>query len=78
MKKTVALMLLVMLAVFVCAAMAEDTISVMVPPVSGTYLDDIDVWAAEFMEANPEIKIEVIKTSWEDHSGKLQTMAAAG
>ena len=71
-------MLLVMLAVFVCAAMAEDTISVMVPPVSGTYLDDIDVWAAEFMEANPEIKIEVIKTSWEDHSGKLQTMAAAG
>ena len=78
MKKTVMFMLLVMLAVFVGAAMAEDTITVMVPPVSGTYLDDIDVWAAEFMEANPDVKIEVIKTSWEDHNGKLQTMAAAG
>ncbi len=78
MKKFLMLMLVLMLAVTAGIAAAEDTITVMVPPVSGTYLDDIDVWAAEFMEANPDIKIEVIKTSWEDHNGKLQTMAAAG
>ena len=57
---------------------AEDTVTVMVPPVSGTYQDDIDVWAAEFTEMHPNIKIEVIKTSWDDHNDKLMTMANAG
>lgn len=78
MKKLVLLVLAAMLLVLAGAAAAADTITVMVPPVSGTYLDDIDVWAAEFMAANPDITIEVIKTSWEDHNSKLQTMAAAG
>ena len=44
-------------------AAAEDTITVMVPPVTGTYLDDIDKWAAEFTEMYPNLHIEVIKTS---------------
>ena len=45
------------------ASEAEDTITVMVPPVTGTYLDDIDKWAAEFTEMYPNLHIEVIKTS---------------
>ena len=60
------------------AAPAEDTVTVMVPPVSSTYQDDIDTWAAEFTEMHPNIKIEVIKTSWDDHNDKLSTMANAG
>ena len=60
------------------AAPAEDTVTVMVPPVSSTYQDDIDTWAAEFTAMYPNIKIEVIKTSWDDHNGKLSTMANAG
>ena len=59
-------------------AAAEDTITVMVPPVTGTYLDDIDKWAAEFTEMYPNLHIEVIKTSWDDHNDKLSTMANAG
>lgn len=55
-----------------------DTVTVMVPPVSGTYLDDIDTYVAEFTALHPEIQIEVIKTSWEDHNSKLSTMANAG
>ena len=60
------------------AAPAEDTVTVMVPPVSSTYQDDIDTWAAEFTAMYPNIKIEVIKTSWDDHNDKLSTMANAG
>ncbi len=59
-------------------APAEDTVTVMVPPVSATYQDDIDTWAAEFTAMYPNIKIEVIKTSWDDHNDKLSTMANAG
>ena len=59
-------------------AAAEDTITVMVPPVTGTYLDDIDKWAAEFTEMYPNLHIEVIKTSWDDHNSKLSTMATSG
>ena len=55
-----------------------DTITVMVPPVSGTYQDDIDTWIAEFKELYPHLDVEVIKTSWDDHNGKLSTMANAG
>ncbi len=50
----------------------------MVPPVSGTYQDDIDTWIAEFKELYPHLDVEVIKTSWDDHNGKLSTMANAG
>lgn len=80
MKKILALILaLVMLfALAACGQQPTDTVTVMVPPVSGTYLDDIDTYVAEFTALHPEIQIEVIKTSWEDHNSKLSTMANAG
>ena len=81
MKKFLALLLTAMMLIGCCSAFAEgatDTITVMVPPVTGTYLTDIHVWADEFMAANPGIAIEVIETSWEDHNGKLTTQAQAG
>ncbi len=81
MKKLLAVLLMATMLLTSVAALgeaAEDTITVMVPPVTGTYLDDIDVWAAEFTAQYPNIKIEVIKTSWEDHNNKLSTQASAG
>lgn len=80
MKKFLALLLAAMMLLGMTSAFAEatDTITVMVPPVTGTYLDDIDIWANDFMAEHPEIKVEVIKTSWDDHNSKLNTMANAG
>lgn len=80
MKKFLALLLAAMMLLGMTSAFAEatDTITVMVPPVTGTYLDDIDTWANDFMAEHPEIKVEVIKTSWDDHNSKLNTMANAG
>lgn len=81
MRKFLAILLMVAMLLTSVAALGEaapDTITVMVPPVTGTYLDDIDTWAAEFTAQYPNIKVEVIKTSWEDHNNKLSTMASAG
>ena len=57
---------------------AEDTITVMVPPVTGDYLDKMAEWADEFHEQYPNLTMEVIGTSWDDHTTKLSTMAQAG
>lgn len=56
----------------------EDTITLMVPPVSATYLEKVHVWADEFHELYPHLTIEIIETSWDDHGDKLSTMALAG
>ena len=56
----------------------EDTITLMVPPVSATYLEKVHVWADEFHELYPSLTIEIIETSWDDHGDKLSTMALAG
>lgn len=56
----------------------EDTITLMVPPVSGTYQEKVKEWAAEFNQLYPNLTIEVIETSWDDHNQKLSTMALAG
>ena len=60
------------------ASEAEDTITVMVPPVTGDYLDKMTEWADEFHEQYPNLTMEVIGTSWDDHTTKLSTMAQAG
>ena len=60
------------------ASEAEDTITVMVPPVTGDYLDKMTEWADEFHEMYPNLTMEVIGTSWDDHTTKLSTMAQAG
>lgn len=60
------------------APAAEDTITVMVPPVTGTYVDDLNGWIADFQKDYPNINVEVIATSWDEHTSKLTTMAQAG
>jgi multiple sugar transport system substrate-binding protein len=79
MKKILAILLAAIMALGIVPALAEtDTITVMVPPVTGTYLTDIETWAKEFTDIHPDITIEIIKTSWDEHNGKLTTMANAG
>lgn len=56
----------------------EDTITIMVPPVSGTYFEKLEVWIEEFEEIYPNLHVEVITTSWDEHNSKLSTMALAG
>ena len=60
------------------AEAAPDTITVMVPPVSDGYADMLKEWAAAWTAEHPNITIEVIETSWDDHNSKLSTMALAG
>ena len=56
----------------------EDTITVLMPPVTGDYIELLDGWIADFQKDYPHIKVEVIATSWDDHFNKLSTMALAG
>lgn len=57
---------------------AADTITVMVPPVTGTYVEDMNGWIEDFRKDYPHINVEVIATSWDEHTNKLTTMALAG
>lgn len=59
-------------------AAKEDTITVMVPPVTGTYVENMNTWIADFNKEYPHIKVQVIATSWDEHTSKLTTMALAG
>lgn len=56
----------------------EDTITIMVPPVTGTYVEDLQGWIEEYRKDHPNITVEVIATSWDEHTNKLSTMALAG
>ena len=55
-----------------------DTIVIMAPPVTGAYLENLKVWAADFNAIYPHLTVEIIETSWGDHNDKLSTMAQAG
>lgn len=60
------------------AETTPDKIIVMAPPVTGNYLANLKVWAEDFNKLYPHLTVEVIETSWGDHSDKLSTMAQAG
>lgn len=57
---------------------AKDTITVMVPPVTGDYVEKMKEWATDFHTKYPNLTLNVVSTSWDDHSTKLSTMAQAG
>lgn len=57
---------------------AEDTITIMVPPITGDYVDRLDGWIEEYQETHPNINVEVTSTTWDEHTSKLTTMALAG
>ena len=61
-----------------CLAADTDTITVMVPPVSDGYADLLREWSTAWEAEHPNITIEIIETSWDDHNSKLSTMALAG
>ncbi|SFQ03899.1 multiple sugar transport system substrate-binding protein [Butyrivibrio proteoclasticus] len=60
------------------ASDVTDTITIMVPPITGDYVDLLGGWISDFNQEYPNIKIDVISTSWDDHTEKLTTMALAG
>ena len=60
------------------AEATPDTIVIMAPPVTGNYLANLKTWADDFTAMYPHLTIEIIETSWGDHSDKLSTMAQAG
>lgn len=55
----------------------EDKITIMVPPVTSTYVEDLQGWIEEYRVDHPNITVEVIATSWDEHTNKLTTMAQA-
>ena len=57
---------------------AKDTITVMAPPVTNDYLTKMNEWKTDFNKKYPNLTLNVIGTSWDDHNTKLSTMAAAG
>lgn len=82
MKKFIAMFLAVVMMMgcfaMTASAEAEDTIVIMAPPVTGSYLESLKTWAADFHELYPNLNVEIIETSWGDHNDKLSTMAQAG
>lgn len=60
------------------AAPEADVITIMAPPVTGAYLENLKVWADDFNKMYPHLTVQIIETSWGDHSDKLSTMAQAG
>lgn len=57
---------------------AEDTITVMLPPLSSNYFAEVEKWVDQFHQEYPNLTLKVIETSWDDHDQKLSTMASAG
>ncbi len=56
----------------------EDTISVLLPPVTPTYQDNFDKWSKEFHELYPNLTLQIEPTSWEDVTQKLDVQVQAG
>lgn len=57
---------------------APDTITMLLPPVSTTYQDQLSVWAKEFNEMYPNLTLEFETASWEDYKEKLDVQVNAG
>lgn len=55
-----------------------DTITMLLPPVSTTYQDQLAVWAEEFNTLYPNLTLEFETASWEDYKEKLDVQINAG
>ena len=82
MKKIISMLLVCVMVLglfaFGASAEAEDTIVIMAPPVTGSYLESLETWKADFEAEHPNLTIEIIPTTWDEHNTKLSTMAQAG
>ncbi|MEG1641187.1 MAG: extracellular solute-binding protein, partial [Ruthenibacterium sp.] len=55
-----------------------DTISLLLPPVSTTYQDQLATWAKEFNVLYPNLTLEFETASWEDYKQKMDVQVNAG
>ncbi|MEG0910615.1 MAG: extracellular solute-binding protein [Ruthenibacterium sp.] len=55
-----------------------DTISLLLPPVSTTYQDQLATWAKEFNTLYPNLTLEFETASWEDYKQKMDVQVNAG
>lgn len=60
------------------AEAAPDTITIMMPPVSATFQDQLERWATEFNALYPNLTMEFETGSWEDYNEKLDVQVNAG
>lgn len=60
------------------AAPAEDTITMLLPPVSATYQDQLTKWGADFKAQNPNLTLKAETASWEDYLDKMDVQINAG
>lgn len=57
---------------------APDTITMLLPPVSGTFQDTLSVWAEDFKAKYPNLTLTFETASWEDYKEKLDVQVNAG
>lgn len=55
-----------------------DTISLLLPPVSATYQDQLEKWAADFNAMYPNLTLNFQTASWEDYKDKMDVQVNAG
>ncbi len=55
-----------------------DTISLLLPPVSATYQDQLEKWAADFKAIYPNLTLDFQTASWEDYKDKMDVQVNAG
>lgn len=60
------------------AEAAADKITMLLPPVSATYQDQLKVWAGDFNKLYPNLTLEFETASWEDYKQKLDVQVNAG
>ena len=51
---------------------AEDTITVLLPPLTPTFQDNFDKWTADFNALYPNLTLVIEPASWEDFTQKLE------
>lgn len=57
---------------------AEDTITVLLPPLTPTFQDNFDKWTADFNALYPNLTLVIEPASWEDFTQKLDVQVQAG
>ncbi|WCR26846.1 extracellular solute-binding protein [Paenibacillus thiaminolyticus] len=57
---------------------AKDTITALLPPVSGNFQDNFKQMEKEFNELYPDLTLKIEPASWEDMTQKLDTQVNAG
>ena len=60
------------------AAAKPDTISLLVPPISGTFQNQLEKWSADFNSKYNNLTLQFETASWEDYKDKMDVQVNAG